>query len=137
MTTAVMTEVTGGYTRAEVDADLGVKASLRESFERRGHFGPSERRRRGDTTPVRYTSHDLAVARTVVAAYRLGVVADGLQRVRTAMSAKRGKLTPGWAGFLLVDEYGDGRLLANGDDLSALLTSPQGSLVLPVRVPAA
>jgi hypothetical protein len=107
----------GFYTRAQVEEDLGLTATELDTFERAGVLGAEQRRRRGDTRPVLYSTSDLAVGRFAMAAHRLGIRGEQLRRLSDAVRLKRKRLRPGWTGLVVVDGDGDVELL---DDPSGL-----------------
>jgi hypothetical protein len=80
-------------------------------------LGAEQRRRRGDTRPVLYSTSDLAVGRFAMAAHRLGVRGEQLRRLSDALRLKRKRLQPGWTGLVVIDGDGDVELL---DDPSSL-----------------
>jgi hypothetical protein len=108
----------GFYTRAQVEDDLGLTATELDTFERAGVLGAEQRRRRGDTRPVLYSTSDLAVGRFAMAAHRLGVRGEQLRRLSDALRLKRKRLRPGWSGLVVIDRDGDVELL---DDPSGLV----------------
>src|SRR3954470_7862155 len=108
----------GFYTRAQVEEDLGLTATELDTFERAGVLGAEQRRRRGDTRPVLYSTSDLAVGRFAMAAHRLGVRGEQLRRLSDALRLKRKRLQPGWSGLVVIDCDGDVELL---DDPSGLV----------------
>jgi hypothetical protein len=101
----------GFYTRAQVEEDLGLTATELDTFERAGVLGAEQRRRRGDTRPVLYSTSDLAVGRFAMAAHRLGVRGEQLRRLSDALRLKRKRLQPGWCGLVVIDGDGDVELL--------------------------
>ncbi|MGY1809141.1 hypothetical protein ACI8AF_17370 [Blastococcus sp. SYSU D00669] len=111
----------GFYTRAQVEEDLGLTATELDTFERAGVLGAEQRRRRGDTRPVLYSTSDLAVARFAMAAHRLGVRGEQLRRLSDALRLKRKRLQPGWSGLIVVDGDGDVELLADAGGLGDYL----------------
>src|SRR3954468_10368442 len=108
----------GFYTRAQVEDDLRLTATELDTFERAGVLGAEQRRRRGDTRPVLYSTSDLAVGRFAMAAHRLGVRGEQLRRLRDALRLKRKRLRPGWSGLIVIDCDGDVELF---DDPSGLV----------------
>jgi hypothetical protein len=108
----------GFYTRAQVEEDLGLTSTELDTFERAGVLGAEQRRRRGDTRPVLYSTSDLAVGRFAMAAHRLGVRGEQLRRLSDALRLKRKRLQPGWCGLVVTDGDGDVELL---DDPSGLV----------------
>jgi hypothetical protein len=108
----------GFYTRAQVEEDLGLTATELDTFERAGVLGAEQRRRRGDTRPVLYSTSDLAVGRFAMAAHRLGVRGEQLRRLSDALRLKRKRLRPGWSGLIVIDCDGDVELF---DDPSGLV----------------
>lgn len=128
----------GFFTRAQLEDDLGLSATERDTFERAGVFGPTQRRARGDTRPVLYSATDLALARVAMAAHRLGIRGEQLRRLVAAIGLKQGRWYPGWHGHVLVDANGDVDLVPHSIDLPTVLTarSPAPALlVLTVQVP--
>jgi hypothetical protein len=130
----------GFYTRAQVEDDLRLTATELETFERAGVLGAEQRRRRGDTRPVLYSTSDLAVGRFAMAAHRLGVRGEQLRRLSDALRLKRKRLQPGWDGLVVIDGDGDVELLDDPSGLADYLRSyplPDASLlVITLSVPA-
>jgi hypothetical protein len=130
----------GFYTRAQVEDDLRLTATELETFERAGVLGAEQRRRRGDTRPVLYSTSDLAVGRFAMAAHRLGVRGEQLRRLSDALRLKRKRLQPGWNGLVVIDGDGDVELLDDPSGLADYLRSyplPDASLlVITLSVPA-
>lgn len=129
----------GYFTRAQVEEDLGLTANERDTFERAGIIGATERRVRGDTRPVLYSATDLALARAAMAAHRLGVRGEALRHLVAAIQPKRGRLVPGWSGFAIVDAGLDVDLVPVGVDVGALIASrgtQPALLVLHLTVPS-
>jgi hypothetical protein len=108
----------GYYTRAQVEADLGLTTTELDTFERAGVLGAERRRNRGDTRPVLFSTSDLAVGRFAMAAHRLGVRGEQLHRLSDALRLKRKRLRPGWSGLIVIDGDGDVELF---DDPSGLV----------------
>src|SRR3954453_8221644 len=92
----------GFYTRAQVEDDLRLTATELETFERSGVLGAEQRRRRGDTRPVLYSTSDLAVGRFAMAAHRLGVRGEQLRRLSDALRVKRKRPPPRWGGAIVL-----------------------------------
>lgn len=111
----------GFYTRAQVEEDLGLTATELDTFERAGILGAEQRRRRGDTRPVLYSTSDLAVGRFAMAAHRLGVRGEQLRRLSEALRLKRKRLQPGWCGLVVIDGDGDVELLDDPGGLADYL----------------
>ena len=130
----------GFYTRAQVEEDLGLTATELDTFERAGVLGAEQRRRRGDTRPVLYSTSDLAVGRFAMAAHRLGIRGEQLRRLSDALRLKRKRLQPGWSGLVVIDGDGDVELLGDPGGLADYLRSyplPDASLlVITLTVPA-
>src|SRR3954469_19788015 len=130
----------GFYTRAQVEDDLGLTATELDTFERAGGLGAEQRRRRGDTRPVLYSTSDLAVGRFAMAAHRLGVRGEQLRRLSDALRLKRKRLRPDWHGLVVIDGDGDVELLDDPSGLADYLRSyplPVASLlVTTLSVPA-
>src|SRR4051794_33838575 len=130
----------GFYTRAQVEQDLGLTATELDTFERAGVLGAEQRRRRGDTRPVLYSTSDLAVGRFAMAAHRLGVRGEQLRRLSEALRLKRKRLQPGWSGLVVIDGDGDVELLTDAGGLADYLRSyplPDAALlVITLSVPA-
>ncbi|MGY1623793.1 hypothetical protein ACI789_16475 [Geodermatophilus sp. SYSU D00965] len=130
----------GFYTRAQVEEDLGLTATELDTFERAGVLGAEQRRRRGDTRPVLYSTSDLAIGRFAMAAHRLGVRGEQLRRLSDALRLKRKRLRPGWSGLVVIDRDGDVELLDDPSGLVEYLHSypvPVASLlVTTLTVPA-
>src|SRR3954452_11047648 len=129
----------GFYTRAQVEDALRLTATELETFERAGVLGAEQRRRRGDTRPVLYSTSDLAVGRFAMAAHRLGVRGEQLRRLSDALRLKRKRLQPGWSGLVVIDGDGDVELLNDAGGLADYLRSyplPDASLlVITLTVP--
>lgn len=128
----------GFYTRADVEIDLGLSSTERDTFERAGILGPSERRERGDTRPVLYSATDLALGRIAMAAHGFGIRGEALKRLVDAVRLKQRRLTAGWDGVIVVDPAGDVDLLPRGAGLGEELDSRgdvSALLVLRVHVP--
>lgn len=128
----------GFYTRAQVEADLGLSATDRDTFERAGIIGPQQRRARGDTRPLLYSASDLAVARLAMSAHRLGVRGEPLRRLVDAVRLKQRRLVHGWNGTAILDADGDVELLPDGRDLEPELSARAGIdalLVIRLSVP--
>ena len=130
----------GFYTRAQVEEDLGLTATELDTFERAGVLGAEQRRRRGDTRPVLYSTSDLAIARFAMGAHRLGVRGEQLRRLSDALRLKRKRLQPGWDGLVVVDADGDVELLDDPADLAGYLRryplAVASLLVTKLSVPA-
>src|SRR3954468_15876491 len=130
----------GFYTRAQVEDDLRLTATELETFERAGVLGAEQRRRRGDTRPVLYSTSDLAVGRFAMAAHRLGVRGEQLRRLRDALRLKRKRMRPGWHGLVVIDGDGDVELLDDpsglADYLRAYPLQVASLLVITLSVPA-
>jgi hypothetical protein len=107
----------GFYTRAQVEDDLGLTATELDTFERAGVLGAEQRRRRGDTRPVLYSTSDLAVGRFAMSAHRLGVRGEQLRRLSDALRLKRKRLRPGWSGLIVIDRDGDVELFEDPSGL--------------------
>ena len=107
--------------RAQVEEDLGLTATELDTFERAGVLGAEQRRRRGDTRPVLYSTSDLAVGRFAMAAHRLGVRGEQLHRLSDALRLKRKRLQPGWRGLVVIDGDGDVELLDDAGGLADYL----------------
>jgi hypothetical protein len=123
----------GFYTRAQVEEDLGLTATELDTFERAGVLGAEQRRRRGDTRPVLYSTSDLAVGRFAMAAHRLGVRGEQLRRLSDALRLKRKRLRPGWNGLVVIDRDGDVELLDDPNGLVEYLRAypvPVASLLV-------
>ena len=131
----------GFYTRAQVEADLGLSATDLDTFERAGVLGAEQRRQRGDTRPVLYSTSDLAVGRFAMSVHRLGIRGEQLRRTTDALRLKRKWLQPGWAGLVIVDADGDVELLGAGGSLDDYLRryplTSTALVVVTVTVPAA
>lgn len=130
--------VPGFYTRADVEADLGLTTTERDTFERAGILGPRERRERGDTRPLLYSGADLALARIAMSAHRFGIRGEALRRLVDAVRLKHRRLAPGWSGLVVIDPDGDVELIADGRDVGADLASRgdlTALLLLRVQVP--
>ena len=129
--------VTGMYTRAQVEADLGVTKNELEMLERQKVLAPSEPRRRGDTRPVLFSPTDVAVGRFAQAARHFGLRGEELAVIAQRLATKRRWLQPGWCGFVVVDGHGDVALVTEDQELSTMiLTEPQTAvLVVPLNVP--
>lgn len=131
--------VPGFYTRADVEADLGLKPTERDTFERAGIIGPRVRRERGDTRPLLYSAADLALGRLAMSAHQFGIRGEALRRLVDAVRLKQRRLTPGWSGTVVLDPDGDVELVPDGGDLALGLAARgemKALLFLHVRVPA-
>lgn len=129
----------GYYTRAQIEAALGLSPTERDTFERAGIIGPRQRRAKGDTRPLLYSASDLAVAQLAMGAHRLGLRGEPLRKLVDAVRVKQRRLVHGWVGSAVIDADGDVELVPSDSDLSGELDvrrDVEALLVLRVQVPA-
>lgn len=131
-----LSPVPGKFTRAQLEADLGVSANELDRLEKQGIVTASERRQPGDTRPVLFNATDVALARFARAAHQFGMRGEQLREITHRLATKRRKLLPGWAGWVCVDGDGDVELIGPGLSLDELLAEdPRSLLAVRVTVP--
>lgn len=129
--------VPGMYTRAELEADLGISPVELDTLERQHIIVASERRHRGDTRPVLFSATDVALARFVSSARRFGMRGEQLRTVALRLAGKRRRLVPGWSGWAVIDVDGDVTLLDAGQCVDDVVRAdPRPLLAVPLAVPA-
>ena len=129
--------VPGMYTRAELEADLGVSTNELDTLERQKIIVASERRQPGDTRPVLFSTADVAIARFAQGARRFGLRGEQLREVTARLATKRRRLLPGWAGWVVLDDDGDIELVGPGASLDAVMTgAPRSLLAVHIEVPS-
>lgn len=129
----------GFCTRAEVETRLGLTPTERDTFERAGILGPTEKRKRGDTRPVLYSPIDVGLGHMAMAAHRLGIRGENLRKLVEAVRERERRLVPGWNGTAVVDAYGEASLVPHGGDIGVELAdrlSSSALIVVPLSIPA-